>query len=92
MALAFRPLLSETSMKSRWGAQALALGLRLGSAGAPESGVTSLAGFETAGGWEVSGSGVETGSESGVTSLAGFAGGRRPQAPGGRTPMPAAFK
>jgi hypothetical protein len=27
-----------------------------------------------------------------VTSLAGFAGARRPQAPGGRTPMPAAFR
>jgi hypothetical protein len=27
-----------------------------------------------------------------VTSLAGFAGGRRPQAPGGRTPIPAAFR
>jgi hypothetical protein len=25
-------------------------------------------------------------------SLAGFAGGRRPQAPGGRTPIPAAFR
>ena len=27
-----------------------------------------------------------------VTSLAGFAGGRRPHAPGGRTPIPAAFR
>jgi hypothetical protein len=27
-----------------------------------------------------------------ITSLAGFAGGRRPQALGGRTPMPAAFR
>jgi hypothetical protein len=26
-----------------------------------------------------------------VTSLAGFAGGRHPHAPGGRTPIPAAF-
>jgi hypothetical protein len=44
----------------------------------PESGVTSapLAGFD---GWG-----------SGVTSLAGFAGELRPQAPGGRRPMPAA--
>src|ERR1700739_1465050 len=28
----------------------------------------------------------------GLTVLAGFAGGRRPQAPGGRTPIPAAFR
>jgi hypothetical protein len=27
-----------------------------------------------------------------ITSLAGFAGGRRPQALGGRTPKPAAFR
>jgi len=32
------------------------------------------------------------GSGSGVTSLAGFAGARLPQAPGSRTPIPAAFK
>ena len=31
-------------------------------------------------------------SEPVVTLLAGFAGGRRPHAPGGRTPIPAAFR
>jgi hypothetical protein len=31
-------------------------------------------------------------SDPGVTSLAGFAGARRPHAPGGRTPIPAAFR
>src|SRR5882724_10374333 len=40
--------------------------------------VTSLAGFAA--------------SDLVVTSLAGFAGARRPHAPGGRTPIPAAFR
>ncbi len=59
--------------------QALLLELWLGGQSRSESGITSLAGFET-------------GPESGDVSLAGFAGGRRPHAPGGRTPMPAAFR
>ncbi len=46
---------------------------------APESVVTSLAGFAS-------------GAGSVVGLLAGFAGGSRPQPPGGRTAMPAAFR
>src|SRR5713226_2488221 len=68
-------------MSSRYGSQALATRSRLlvgGEIGGPKSVVTSLAGFESAG--------------SVVTSLAGFAGARRPQAPGGRTPIPAALR
>ena len=49
-----------------------------GEIGRLKSGVTSLAGFESA--------------RSGVTPLAGFAGARRPQAPGGRTAIPAALR
>jgi len=80
-------------MKSQWGSQALAVGLRPGARGGPESRVTSLAGFETVG-WSGDGSLADWVAPpgSGVTPLAGFAGGRRPQAPGGRTAMPAAFK
>ena len=54
-----------------------------GSGGGPESGVTSLAGFEIAGG---------AAPASGVTPLADLAGGWRPQVPGGRIATPAAFK
>src|SRR6516162_7960188 len=61
MALALRPLLSESSMKSKNGSQVLAVGLRVGSPTGVESGDTSLAGFASAG------------AESGDTSLAGFA-------------------
>jgi hypothetical protein len=72
-------------MSSRYGSQALAG--RTGPPGGgpwfpendpPESVVTSLAGFEGPG--------------SVVSSLAGFAGARRPQAPGGRTAIPADFR
>src|ERR1019366_4401412 len=68
-------------------AVALADGLRSGcgsgAAGlaadfAPKSVITSLAGF--AGAWSV------------VASLVGFAGGCRPQLPGGRKALPAAFR
>jgi hypothetical protein len=54
--------------------------LSIRSYDAPESVVTwySLAGFEGAG--------------SVVTPLAGFAGARRPQEPGSRTAIPAAFR
>jgi hypothetical protein len=45
MALALRPLLSDSSMKSRWGSQTLAVALWL----AVESGDTSLAGFDPEG-------------------------------------------
>ena len=64
MALALRPLLSESSMKSRCASQALAEGLRPGV----ESGDVSLAGF-------VPGTSTPAGStsKSGDTSLAGFA-------------------
>ena len=86
MAMAFRPRLSPCSTKSRYGSQALADdagavgGPGLPENGAPESVVTScsLAGFE--------------GSGSVVTPLAGFAGARRPQAPVGRTAIPAALR
>ena len=45
------------------------------------------------GGWDGGGSvGRFSGSESVITSLAGFAGGCRPQPPGGRKAIPAAFK
>ena len=79
--------LSPCSISSRYGSQALAdcCGWSVGGPwfpenDAPESVVTwySLAGFE--------------GSGSVVTPLAGFAGARRPQAPGGRTAIPAAFR
>ena|SRR5580700_9772288 len=80
MAMAFRPRRSPCSIHSRNGSQALAT-RRLpvgGEIGGLKSVVSSLAGFESA--------------ESVVTSLAGFAGARRPQAPGARTPIPAALR
>src|SRR5438309_9421935 len=103
MALALGPLLSEGSMKSRCGWEALADGLRPGTGIASESGDTSLAGFESgpAGESSVASSriaskdvltGLEPPPESGDTSLAGFAGVRRPQAPGGRIAIPAALR
>ena len=58
---------------------------------APKSVITSLAGFG-AGGSRLSGSAGCTAAESVITSLAGFAGGRRPQLPGGRKAIPAAFR
>lgn len=83
MASALRPLLREISMKLRCDSHALAVGLRPGWGGGPESGGTSLAGFEIAGG------AVQ---ESGGTPLAGFAGGRSPQALGGRMATLASFR
>src|ERR1700680_4784912 len=85
MAMALRPRDRPSSIVSRYGSQAL------DGPGEPatsppgrpeiavESVVTSLAGFES-------------GSRSVVGVLAGCAGGSRPQAPDGRTAMPAAFK
>src|SRR5579864_1652334 len=83
--MALRPRDRPSSIVSRYGSQALeGPGERSPSPlaaveHAPESVVTSLAGFES-------------GSGSVVGLLAGFAGGNRPQPPGGRTAMPAAFK
>ncbi len=85
-------------MTSRYGSQLLTDGLFLGygigsegSFGEPESVVTSLAGFGKCASVTASVTAF-AGSESVVTSLAGFAGGRRPQPPGGRTAIPAAFR
>lgn len=83
MAMALRPRDRPSSIVSRYGSQAL--DGRGGPATSPpgrleiavESVVTWLARFE---------------SGSVVGLLAGFAGGSRPQPPGGRTAMPAAFK
>src|SRR5215831_12937602 len=100
MALALRPLLNDSSMKSRYGSQTLAV------ASLPLSGSvdTSLAGFESGGAESCGGVGAAVGAagvadvansapKSGDTSLAGFAAGRRlPQPPGGRTAMPAALR
>src|SRR5579859_4068470 len=125
--MALRPRLSPSSIASRYGSQALALGLRCGDAtGAQEraptssgwdglrsvitseSVITSLAGFEV--GFAFSfverfsglvlvlplGAGTTAmagfpAPKSVITSLAGFAA-RRPQPPGGRTAIPAAFR
>jgi len=82
--LAFRPLLSDSSMKSKWGSQALAEGPRPGAGTGAGPGDTSLAGVEAG----VAGSAAN----SGDASLAGFAGARRPQLPGARMATPAAFR
>ena len=85
MAMALRPRDRPSSIASRYGSQALdgpgesAASPRGKPEPAPESVVTSLAGFES-------------GAGSVVGLLAGFAGGSLPQPPGGRTAMPAAFK
>src|SRR5271157_893343 len=92
MALALRPLLSESSMKSRKGSQALALGLRPGAGTRRESGDTALAGFGLPAGPAAVGASLNSAPKSVDTSLAGFAGGRRPHDPGGRTATPAAFR
>jgi hypothetical protein len=87
-------------MLSRYGSQALAVGLRpgdelSGEAGvlansAPKSVITPLAGFAE-GGSGVAGLAAFTGAESVITSLAGFAA-ARPHFPGGRKAIPAAFR
>ncbi len=46
MAIALRPRWSASSMTSRCASQALAVGLRPGALGGPESVDTSMAGFE----------------------------------------------
>src|SRR6185312_11317620 len=99
MALALRPLLSDSSMKSRWGSQALAVTLRPGAASVG----TPLAGF--GGGDAGSFADVRTLADDAAVvdaadstpksgdTLAGFAsGGCLPQPPGDRTAMPAAFR
>jgi hypothetical protein len=86
MALALCPRPSPCSIHSRYGSQVLAARAWLSVGGEicrPKSGVTSLAGFAVAN---------CSAPESGVTSLAGYAGARRPQARGGRTAIPAAFR
>src|SRR5215510_7990747 len=95
MALALRPLLSESSMKSKNGSHALAEGLRVGSVNGGESGDTALAGFDSDSveSGDASLAGFDSrGGKSGDVSLAGFAGCRRPHTPGGRTVTPAAFR
>ena len=90
-------------MAARWTSQALAEGMRLGSGSrasagavpeadpAPESVVTSLAGFAESGSALTTLDGfADVGSV--VTSLAGFDGAARPHPPGGRRATPAAFK
>jgi hypothetical protein len=83
--MALRPWRRASSISSRYGSQALAVGARLGSGGpvdrpprigkpAPKSVDTSLAGF----------------AGSVDTAMAGFAGGRRRR--GARIAMPAAFR
>src|SRR5216684_5319737 len=99
MALALRPLRSDSSMKSRWGSQALAVGLRPGV----ESGDALLAGFESAGVAScpdgapfVTADAAKSTPKSGDTSfvpLAGFdSGACFPQPRAGRTAMPAALR
>ncbi len=66
------------SINSRYGSQALACGLRPGRGGQPGSVDVSLAGFAGA-------------PDPVDVSMAGF-GGDRPQRPGPRIPIPAAFK
>ena len=85
-------------MTSRYGSQLLTDRLPDGPAiasgpgvGGPESVVTPLAGFERSGSGCASFAPL-TGSESVVTPLAGFASARRPQPPGERTLIPAAFR
>src|ERR1051326_6037089 len=84
MALAFRPLLSDSSMKSKYGSQALLVGQRPGNGTGAESGDT-VGRF-----WRRSASASVD--RSGDTSLAGFAGARRPQPPGARMAIPAALR
>src|SRR5436853_7376740 len=96
----FRPGESPSSIASRQGAQALAEGLRPGcdsgaavlpTGSAPKSVITSLAGFAGTRSLLTSVAGF-SGTGSVITSLAGFAAGCRPQLPGGRNAIPAAFK
>src|SRR5579864_1582591 len=99
--MALRPRESPSSITSRCGAQELADGLRPGcgwgeavkltSDSAPKSVITSVAGFAGTGSLLTSGAGF-SGAESVITPLAGFAAGCRPQLPGGRKAIPAAFK
>lgn len=87
IAMALRPRLNPISTVSRYGSQALAEGFGLGRSsrgGFSEKGLIKsaatpsvMAGFESL--------------ESVITSLAGFAD-PRPQLPGGRTAIPAAFR
>ena len=100
MAIALRPGESPNSIVSRYGSQALAVGLRPGdglsggTAGlansAPKSVITSLAGFAE-GGSGVTGSGAFAGTESVITPLAIFAD-ARPHLPGARKAIPAALR
>src|ERR1700686_1064602 len=107
MAVASRPRLRPNSTASRNGSQALADRIRLGFStsgpvdSTPNPVVTALAlagfAFSLLERFSVLGLIVGVGfaaSDPVVTSfsLAGFAGGRRPHAPGGRTPIPAAFR
>lgn len=87
MAIAFRPLVSDCSMKSRYGSQALADGFEAWLA-VSESVDTSMAGFEVSPVFPVQ-SGVVPAAGSVDTCMAGF-GRLRPQLPGGRTSIPAA--
>src|SRR5215469_10715965 len=105
MAIALRPRLRPSSMNSRNGSQAVG---DLGFSGSvplnptPNPVVTCMAGFES---WRLlflllgrfSGlmlqfCAASSGFDPVVTSLAGFAGTCRPQAPGARMAMPAAFR
>src|SRR5579863_45455 len=98
--MALRPRESPSSIVSRYGEQALAVGLRPGEAvgggatepanSAPKWVITSLAGF-AAGGSGLIGSAAFAASRSVITSLAGFAG-ARPHLPGGRKAIPAALR
>src|SRR5215469_1651495 len=96
--MALRPRLNPSSMASRNGSQAD--GARLRCSGpttlncTPNPVVTVLAGFESGQlSWLqlTSSSGAPAAFDPVVTALAGF-GRRRPQAPGGRTPIPAALR
>src|SRR5215470_16058665 len=100
MALALRPLLSDSSMKSRYGSQTLAVALWPGTgsvdtslAGFESSGAGSCAGVCVATGAAAAGDGANSALKSGDTSLAGFdVAGCLPQPPGGRIAMPTAFR
>src|SRR5262252_7354653 len=106
MAIALRPRLRPSSMNSRNGSQADGVGLGFSDSvplqSTPDPMVTSLAGFESSrllflllgrfSGLMLRFRAASPDIDPVVTSLAGFAGTCRPQAPGARTAMPAAFR
>ncbi len=105
MAMALRPRLRPRAMNSRNGSQTDGADWRFSDPTplkpTPNPVVTPMAGFESSGlpfllegrfsGLLLPSSVDDSDFDSVVTAMAGFDG-RRPQAPGGRIPMPAAFR